>query len=129
MLPLRLCEHKIANMKRPIRTTTTAGFTLLEIMIVASIIGLLATLAIPAFVKARSRSVTTDCINNLRQIDDAKSQWALENHKDSTTVPLDADLFGPGLYIKAKPMCRVGGQYDLRTVGEPTLCDQPGHGL
>jgi len=116
-------------MKRRIRITTTGGFTLLEIMIVVSIIGLLAALAIPAFIKARTRSVTTGCINNLRLIDDAKAQWALETHKDSAAVPVDADLFGVGLYIKAKPTCRGGGQYDLRTVGETTLCDQPGHEL
>ena len=107
----------------------TGGFTLLEIMIVTSIIGLLATMAIPAFIKARTRSVTTTCINNLRQIDDAKAQWALETHKNAAAVPVDADLFGPGLYLKAKPKCRGGGQYDLRTVGETTLCDQPGHEL
>jgi type IV pilus assembly protein PilA len=120
----------MTNMKRRIRNTkSTGGFTLLEIMIVVSIIGLLATLAIPAFIKARTRSVTTGCINNLRLIDDAKAQWALETHKDSGAVPVDSDLFGIGLYIKVKPTCRGGGQYDLRTVGEPTLCDQPGHEL
>jgi prepilin-type N-terminal cleavage/methylation domain-containing protein len=107
----------------------TGGFTLLEIMIVTSIIGLLATIAIPAFIKARTRSVTTSCISNLRQIDDAKAQWALETHQSPGAAPADSDLFGLGLYLKTKPICRAGGQYDLRTVGEPTLCDQPGHEL
>jgi prepilin-type N-terminal cleavage/methylation domain-containing protein len=107
----------------------TGGFTLLEIMIVTSIIGLLATIAIPAFIKARTRSVTTTCINNLRQIDDTKAQWALETHQSPGAAPVDGDLFGPGLYLKAKPVCRSGGQYDLRTVCETTLCDQPGHEL
>jgi prepilin-type N-terminal cleavage/methylation domain-containing protein len=116
-------------MKRPIRLTTTGGFTLLEIMIVVAIIGLLAAIAIPSFIRSRRRSAATACITNLRQIEDAKAQWALETHKNSTALPVDADLFGPGLYIKAKPICRGGGQYDLRTVGEITLCDQPGHEL
>jgi len=116
-------------MKRPIRITTNGGFTLLEIMIVTAIIGLLAALAIPNFVKARTRSTAVTCMNNLRQIGDAKAQWALENRKDSTALPTDADLFGPGLYVKDKPLCPGGGLYDLRTVGEPTLCDQPGHQL
>ena len=112
---------------QPKRRTDTNGFTLLEIMIVIAIIGLLAAIAIPNYVKARVRSSATTCINNLRQIDDAKAQWALETHKVSTAAPLDGDLFGPGLFIKAKPVCPGGGQFDLRTVGETTLCDQPGH--
>jgi len=116
-------------MKRPIRQAVTSGFTLLEIMIVMAIIGLLAAIAVPNFIKARARSAATACINNLRQIDDAKAQWALETHKTSNITPLDTDLFGPGLFIKAKPVCPGGGQYDLRTVGEPALCDQPGHEL
>ena len=127
---------RITNMKRPIQITkrririrTADGFTLLEIMIIVALIGLLAAIAIPNFIKSRTRSAATACINNLRQIDDAKAQWALETHKISTALPVDADLFGPGLYIKAKPICPGGGLYDLRTVGETALCDQPGHEL
>jgi len=127
---------RITNMKRPIRitkrptqVTTTGGFTLVEIMVVVAIIGLLAAIAIPSYISSRTRSATTACINNLRQIGDAKAQWALETHRTPIALPVDADLFGPGLYIKAKPICPGGGQYDLRTVGEVTLCDQPGHEL
>jgi prepilin-type N-terminal cleavage/methylation domain-containing protein len=116
-------------MKRPVRTATTGGFTLLEIMIVVAMIGLLAAIAIPNFLKARARSTATSCINNLRLMDDAKAQWALDTRQISTALPTDADLFGAGLYIKAKPICPGGGQYELRTVGELTLCDQPGHEL
>ena len=126
----------MANMKRPswnpnrrIETTPVGGFTLLEIMIVVAIIGLLAAIAIPSYIRARTRASTTACINNLRQMNDAKSQWALETHKNSNALPVDTDLFGIGLYIKNKPLCPAGGQYDLRIVSETTLCDQPGHEL
>ena len=67
-----------------------AGFTLVEIMIVVAIIGLLAAIAIPNFVKARQTSQTNACINNLRIIDAAKQQWALE--KGATSSPLASDL-------------------------------------
>jgi len=69
-----------------------AGFTLVEIMIVVAISGLLAAIAIPNFVKARATSQANACINNLRQIDAAANQWALENKKktgDTITFPSD----------------------------------------
>ena len=69
-----------------------AGFTLVEIMIVVAIIGLLAAIAIPNFVKARQTSQTNACINNLRQIDAAKQQWALEKGQSGGAQPADTDV-------------------------------------
>src|ERR1051325_5675583 len=69
-----------------IRASRNSGFTLVEIMIVVAIIGLLAAIAIPNFVKARTTSQQNACINNLRQYDGAVQQWALENKKDSTAT-------------------------------------------
>ena len=62
-----------------VKTTRKSGFTLVEIMIVVAIIGLLAAIAIPNFVKARTTAQKNACIANLKQIDGAKEQWALEN--------------------------------------------------
>ena len=60
------------------KTSRDAGFTLLEIMIVVTIVGLLVAIAIPNFVRARSVSLQTTCINNLSQIQSAVAQWATE---------------------------------------------------
>ena len=64
------------------RNRTVLGFTLVEIMIVVTIIGILASLAVPAFQKARWKAVETSVRNNLRQIWGAAQQYMLENGVD-----------------------------------------------
>ena len=97
------------------------GFTLMEIMIAVSLISLLAIIAIPNFVKARATSQQNACINNMRKIDDAVNQWALEKgHSTSDPAPdIAADL---SAYIKLNsqnsvPGCPAGGDYTLDSVG------------
>src|SRR5574342_1007832 len=75
-------ERQIRSMK--IKTSRRAGFTLVEIMIVVAIIGLLAAIAIPNFIRARTTSQQNACINNVRQIDGAIQQWALENNQSAS---------------------------------------------
>ncbi|HET7626566.1 MAG TPA: prepilin-type N-terminal cleavage/methylation domain-containing protein, partial [Verrucomicrobiae bacterium] len=75
-----------------IKTSRKAGFTLVEIMIVVAIIGLLAAIAIPNFVRARETAQKNACVNNLRQLDGAVQQWALENGKATTDTYQLSDI-------------------------------------
>ena len=76
------------------------NFTLVEIMIVVAIIGLLAAIAIPSFMKARSTAQKNACIENLRQIDSAWSQIAIN---ENTTTPNDIKKFKNNIrHLKTK---------------------------
>jgi len=92
------------------------GFTLVEIMIVVTVIGLLAAIAIPNALHARTTAQTKTCIGNLRMIDTAKQQWALESGAMATTVPVASNIqpyMGRG--NGELPLCPLDSQQSFAT--------------
>lgn len=92
----------------------------------AAVPAALAAIAIPNFVKAREVAQKNACINNLRQLDAAKAQWALENNKTGNDMPTMDDLRP---FLKGKISCPAGGHYTLGTVADRPTCSIPGHTL
>src|SRR5439155_26920635 len=88
-------------------------------------LGMLSAIAIPNFVKARQTAQKSACINNLRQIDGAKQQWALENRRAASDTPLRAELL---TYFKSNqfPACPAGGQYKMNPVSQRPECSVAG---
>jgi prepilin-type N-terminal cleavage/methylation domain-containing protein len=120
----------LGNMSRKRPQQMTRGFTLIEIMIVVTIIAALALLAWPNFVKSRSRAQVGACINNLKKLEGAKSQWAFENRKNNTDVPQMTDVI-PYLQHDNTPSCPADGAYRLRRVSKQPTCSNysTGHSL
>src|SRR5215469_3469910 len=92
-----------------------AGFTLVEIMIVVLIIGILLAIAVPNFIRARESSRAKACVSNLKQIDSAKEQWAMDNKQTTGATPGQTDLYG--VYTKETPSCPSNGTYTINGVG------------
>ena len=95
------------------------------------LVPMMLAIAIPNFVKARATSQANACINNLRQIDGAKNEWALENNKTNGTPVTAADI-KPYIKLDAAgslPKCPAGGTYTIGPVGTVPTCSVSEHKL
>jgi prepilin-type N-terminal cleavage/methylation domain-containing protein len=102
------------------------AFTLVEIMIVVLIIGILVAIAVPNFVRARESARARACVRNLRAIDSAKEQYAMDNRlSHGSTMPALSTFCGSGTttYIKGSaPTCPSSGTYTVNNLGTDPVC-------
>ncbi|HEX4343725.1 MAG TPA: DUF3352 domain-containing protein [Verrucomicrobiae bacterium] len=99
---------------------TQSGAKIAVLIPVVFVGGMLGAIAVPNFVQARSTAQRNACINNLRQIDGSKEQWALENKKNNGAIPTEADI---SPYMRGgMPVCPQGGEYTINAVGTPPSC-------
>jgi prepilin-type N-terminal cleavage/methylation domain-containing protein len=102
------------------KTTRRSGFTLLEIMMAVTIIGFLAGLAIPAFMRSRRTTQAARCVNNMGQIESAKERWSMETFADLGSPCVAGDIT---IYFKSGfPVCPGGGSYTVNAIGSNVVC-------
>ncbi|SPE53857.1 conserved hypothetical protein [Verrucomicrobia bacterium] len=100
------------------------GFTLIEIMIVVAIIGMLAGIALPNYVRSRKVAQKTTCVANLGAIEGAIQDWALEERK-APDQPVEYRDIKP--YLSKQVVCPSGGtcfddSYQITSVDAPPAC-------
>jgi hypothetical protein len=138
-IPGVICGHKaISRIKQSGGALTGQGLAIaglvtgyLGIAWAIFVIPMMMAIAIPNFVKARDTSMQNACINNLRQIDAAKNEWALENNKTNGTPVTEADI-KPYIKLDASgnlPKCPAGGTYTIGPIGQVPTCSVSGHKL
>lgn len=133
-IPAVICGHlALSRIKRSGGMLTGNGLAIgglvtgyIGIALSVLVIPMLMAIAIPNFVRARDVAMRNACINNLRMIDSAKQQWALENKKEDADVPKETEL---NQYLRAGqfPVCPKGGTYTINPVGGKPTCSKPDH--
>ena len=104
----------------------SAGFTLVEIMIVVMIIAIITSIAVPNFLTARETSRTAACIHNLKYIDTRKELFAMSAKLDNGDTVTWADLVPT--YMKFQPDCPGGGTYTINVIGTNPTCTLAANG-
>jgi len=128
-LPAIICGHiGLSRIKKSGGTLGGRGFAIAGLalgysnLVVSLVMAIFYTaITIPAFVKARDTSMQNACVNNMRFIDSAKEQWALENAREDGAI---VDTDGVNQYIKGQttPICPKGGRYDYHVIGDDPEC-------
>jgi hypothetical protein len=121
----------LASLSSAVMSRTTKN-----ILVAVPVILLLLAIAIPNFIKSRSVISMNACANNLRWIDGAKKEWALEGHKTTNDVPTESDLLAflgghtPADHRRGDffPRCPSGGAYTIGALAEPPKCSIGGVG-
>ena len=96
-------------------------------MIVVAVVGLLAMIAVPNFIRSRRSAQTSACISNLKTIGYAKDVWAIQDGMQETDTPEWDDLVNE--HLRSTPACPAGGAYTLRRVDLLPVCNVSGHEL
>ncbi len=109
------------------RVLKNKGFTLVEILITMAIIALIASIAIPNYLRVQAMAKTNACIHNLKTMDEAKDMWALMEGKNSSDTPTWDNLITE--YIKKTPACPSGGTYTINPVDTYPDCTEANHEL
>jgi prepilin-type N-terminal cleavage/methylation domain-containing protein len=101
------------------------GFTLVEIMIVITIISILLGIAIPSFLNSREKTKSRSCTENLHQINTAKEQLAMAAGLGEGATISQLQIM-PYLHENGFPSCPAGGTYDVQPVGVTPTCSVQG---
>lgn len=100
--------------------------TLLEITIVAGLLAMLAAIAMSSISRPRARAQIVTCVANLRQLENVKQQWGVENQKAGGDTPTMAELRP---YFRYAIGCPVNGTYTINALSNKATCTITGHTL
>jgi prepilin-type N-terminal cleavage/methylation domain-containing protein len=121
----RRCETRSREaLKSMRRFSRRSGFTLIEVVIVVMILVIILEISVPSFLRARQTAHRNTCVGTLKQIDQAKEEWAMDNGAPQGAAVLMSDI--GGVYIRSPatgPICPGGGSYTVNPVGTDPTCN------